>query len=274
MIKAINAGIGKAKPFIKKTAMATMFATSVIAGNANAKNVQKSEPITNQTEVVSKSGAEALTNLAQVQNNINKQRIISTKHNEKLDKKLINLYSDTKDFDIKSTLDDWYADHGTFVTSYLAQGLLNKNSVYIAYNEIPETAKPEYQAKMADLVELFDMHQSSLDEMILDPINDLGATPAVGTAERCNRYIDNAMISNDFTTFRKDDYDEACETFEYDLKGDDAVMNQSDLITYKTFLIDLYAIQEIATKLELHEEDEFYDFITSFIKNSDPRANK
>ena len=273
MIKAINAGIGKTKPFVKKTAMAAMFATSVIPGNANAKNFQKSEPITSQTEVVSKSGAEAISNLAQVQNNVN-SRTISSRHNPKLDRKYIAIHEDIEDVDPVAELKEWYSAYGTFETSFMMQMVINMSAVTGAYIEAMKSGSTDFKAKTVDLFEAYKMRSEEITDLVLNPIYELGESPVVATAERCNKYIDNALILSGLATAREENYGNACETFEGNLKGNDSVINQSDLIAYKTYLMGLYAIQEIATDLDLHEDDEFYGFITSFIKNADPTYNK
>ncbi|MBE7703239.1 MAG: hypothetical protein E7Z89_04220 [Cyanobacteria bacterium SIG28] len=281
MVKAINASLGKVKPFMKKTAMATMFATSVIAGNANAKNVQKSEPIVNQTEVVSKSGAEAIVAAAQV-NNTSKE-LYSTKHNEKIDKLYIKTHGGTKGADIAELvtgLDQVYEQRGSFYTAMMAGTVIAQTNFdkcteeYLAH---PDAKEKDLASKLNSLY--FDKFVPSFYKGLQANMEKESKAHPKGliSAEDCNRLFDEAVAN---TEWLNDDMKKTYKVAMYEtrmtmkpVKGatDDPVKKETALLLTKAVLLNSFAFSGIADNLGfLDEEKNFTDplFTEIMLKHS------
>lgn len=269
MVKAINASLGKVKPIMKKTAMATMFATSVIAGNACAKNVQKNEPITNQTEVVSKSGAEAIVAVAQV-NNTSKE-LYSTKHNDDIDKLYIKTHGGTEGADIATIvtgLDKIYEEKGSFYTAMMAGTVIaqtNLDRCTEEYLNHPDAKEKDLVSKLNSLY--FDKFVPSFYKGLHANMEKESKAHPKGliSAEDCNRLFDEAVAN---TEWLSDDMKKTYKTSMYELrmrmrpvKGpDDPVRKETAILMTKATILNSFAFSEIADNLGLlDEEKDFTD---------------
>ena len=246
MIKAITGS-----KLVKNLAVASMITAGALgAGALNAKTkTNVTNP--NQTEVVSKAGAQALLATSQVNT-----PIISTKHNEKLDKEFFGWCSEEEKIKFKPMVNEMYDDVGTFATSIELQRSINMEAfkealiTYADYNRFvdKETLENEGNKILKWFEESFHPYVRNREA------NYITSTP--NSAQNWAKCLDDTVESIDWLSReQKDGYKEACEAFKAKQTTTDPVQKWSDLITFKTYALDLLGLVTNMKILGIYNKD-------------------
>lgn len=240
MVKAIFA-----TPLTRKVVATAMFVSAVAGASATNKGNDLPKERAEQVEVASKSSVTALK--ARIINmNYNK-----TSHNKKLDKKYSEIYS--SNLEKKKYLTERYNQYGFYGASIVLQKeiddfyLESSISEYLSNNYL---SPKEVNSLKAFLKEFKTWRETEYSPMINEVVNSIVHKVDFPLAEDYNKALDRfVQTSSIFILNSREIYNDRIQKFVSKQKDKDSEQAKSDLLAYKTHIIN-----SLAYSIQIHQK--------------------
>lgn len=255
------------KPVMSTFATTAMLTTAVITSSATNSNLKNNFITPEQTEIISKAGAEAL------KNNAYTLEVSSFKHNKDLDKlylKNCDIEKSTKYK--KSILKSLYNVYGTYGATIEIQREIDNASLKEAFDLYLNHYKLDNKTKIKAIEIIADFEKWQNDvyytELLKAEVEMYKKIP-YPNVEQAIKIIDEHINNSEF--FTKEDiksYHGNSKKYQARQEKKDSEKAKADLLAYKVHLLNTLAFNKILIKFNFPEAWILdYYFINEFINN-------